>query len=189
MDGYVRLTSIHSPEADHVFAPRSRTGISVLGWSDAIQSAFSPEDNNIIRALAFRRFYSGFNMVRHPATVLCLDVGTTHTTLLTGGADGRALAFNPLRKLLYPRSNNKHITWFLHEWSRHDGGVTRFTEGFKPTRDPNPRVFREGLLTTLTVYEAKSAITHLVWNPNVLCGSWAVAAMADGIVRVEDLAV
>ncbi|KAI9792797.1 MAG: hypothetical protein M1816_001529 [Peltula sp. TS41687] len=189
LDGYVRLTIIDSPEADFVFAPRCRTGIAAVVWSDAIQSTFSPEDRNNIRCLAFRRFYTGFNLIRHPANVLSMAVGTTHTTLLAGGVDGTAMAFNPLRKLLFPRVNNRHITWFLHEYSPRNDGVSRFMEGFKSNRDPNPRFFKESLITTLTVYEAKSAVTHLVWNPNVLCGSWAVAAMADGIVRVEDLAV
>lgn len=190
MDGYVRLTSIQAPESDYVLAPRLRAGIAVQAWSDAIQSAFSPEDNNIIRALCLRRFYSGLNMVRHPADVLCMAAGSTHTTLLAGGADGSVVAFNPLRRLLKPRARNRHMTWFLHEWSsRRDGeGISRFSEGFKTSRGQNLRLFKEGLLIT-TVHEKKSAVTHLVWNPNALCGSWVVAAMGDGLLRVEDLAV
>ncbi|ORY14330.1 hypothetical protein BCR34DRAFT_560654 [Clohesyomyces aquaticus] len=39
----------------------------------------------------------------------------------------------------------------------------------------------------LTIHEEKTGITCLAWNPNLRCGAWAVAGMADGLLRVEDL--
>ncbi|KAH7400845.1 hypothetical protein DE146DRAFT_654090 [Phaeosphaeria sp. MPI-PUGE-AT-0046c] len=41
----------------------------------------------------------------------------------------------------------------------------------------------------LTIYEEASAITVLAWNPNVKFGTWAVAGMGDGLLRVEDVGV
>ncbi|KAF2007127.1 hypothetical protein P154DRAFT_517530 [Amniculicola lignicola CBS 123094] len=41
----------------------------------------------------------------------------------------------------------------------------------------------------LTTYEEASAITALAWNPNLKYGTWAVAGMGDGLMRVEDLGI
>lgn len=41
----------------------------------------------------------------------------------------------------------------------------------------------------ITIYEEKSAITKLAWNPSLKCGTWAAAGMASGLLRVEDLGI
>lgn len=41
----------------------------------------------------------------------------------------------------------------------------------------------------VTIYEEQSAITALAWNPNLKYGTWAVAGMGDGLLRVEDIGV
>ncbi|KAH8706929.1 hypothetical protein GQ44DRAFT_831206 [Phaeosphaeriaceae sp. PMI808] len=41
----------------------------------------------------------------------------------------------------------------------------------------------------IAVYEEKAAITALAWNPNLKFGTWAVAGMGDGLLRVEDVGV
>ncbi|KAF2852266.1 hypothetical protein T440DRAFT_421094 [Plenodomus tracheiphilus IPT5] len=73
--------------------------------------------------------------------------------------------------------------------------LVRITEGFKAiqpgiqhsimSKKPNNPETNKGI----TVYEANSAITALSWNPNLKYGTWAVAGMADGLMRVEDIGV
>ena len=72
-------------------------------------------------------------------------------------------------------------------------GLSRILEGFKPERislahgeDAGSHV-RDGVIIS-TVYEEKSAVTALAWNPNIHVGGWAAAGMADGLLRVEDIA-
>lgn len=38
-------------------------------------------------------------------------------------------------------------------------------------------------------YPEESSITQVCWNPNTLCGGWAAAGTACGLVRVEDVAI
>ena len=73
-------------------------------------------------------------------------------------------------------------------------GLSRITEGFKAERVylagdehavPNSRDYN----MFHTVYEQQSAITSLAWNPNPHVAGWAAAGMADGLLRVEDIAI
>lgn len=41
----------------------------------------------------------------------------------------------------------------------------------------------------ITIYEESSAVTTLAWNPNLKCGTWAVAGLGSGLLRVEDVGV
>ena len=69
-------------------------------------------------------------------------------------------------------------------------------EGYKI--EQGQRQYREGSMQNSddkehglhfhTVHEELTAVTALAWNPNRECGAWAVAGMANGLVRVEDLA-
>ncbi|KAF2033702.1 hypothetical protein EK21DRAFT_86179 [Setomelanomma holmii] len=76
-----------------------------------------------------------------------------------------------------------------------DQPLARITEGYKAfqpgiqhsvtsKKAANPEVGKG-----ITIYEEPSAITALAWNPNLKFGTWAVAGMGDGLLRVEDVAV
>lgn len=73
--------------------------------------------------------------------------------------------------------------------------LVRITEGYKATqpgiqhsvmskKPMNPEVGKG-----ITVFEENSGITALAWNPSLKYGTWAVAGMASGLLRVEDLGV
>lgn len=76
-----------------------------------------------------------------------------------------------------------------------DQPLVRITEGYKAyqpgiaysantKKTVNPEVGKG-----ITVYETKSAISSLAWNPNLKAGTWAAAGMASGLLRVEDIGV
>lgn len=73
-------------------------------------------------------------------------------------------------------------------------GLSRITDGFKPqdvvlhSHSANTGAVKDNTLCT-TIYEKKSAVTALAWNPNVHVGGWAAAGMADGLLKVEDVAL
>jgi transcription factor C subunit 6 len=73
--------------------------------------------------------------------------------------------------------------------------LLRITEGYKALqpgiqhsvtskKPANPEVGKG-----ITIYEEQSAITALAWNPNIKFGTWAVAGMGSGLLRVEDIGV
>jgi transcription factor C subunit 6 len=73
--------------------------------------------------------------------------------------------------------------------------LVRITEGYKAfqpgiqhsvtsKKEQNPEVSKG-----MTIYEEQSAITALAWNPNLKFGTWAVAGMGSGLLRVEDIGV
>jgi len=72
--------------------------------------------------------------------------------------------------------------------------LVRMSEGFKLEtsrllqQEGSAKNIEEGTVFT-TIYEEKSAITCLAWNPNLRCGGWAAAGMGSGLVRVEDIAL
>lgn len=41
----------------------------------------------------------------------------------------------------------------------------------------------------ISIFEEEQAVTCVAWNPNLNTGGWAAATMANGLIRVEDLAV
>ena len=75
-----------------------------------------------------------------------------------------------------------------------DVGLSRLSEGFKAERialtsnERNMHKQQDGTAFS-TIYEEKSAITALAWNPNPHVGGWAAAGMGSGLLRIEDLAV
>lgn len=73
--------------------------------------------------------------------------------------------------------------------------LVRITEGYKATqpgiqhsitskKPTNPEIGKG-----ITIFEEQSAITALAWNPNLKFGTWAVAGMGSGLLRVEDIGV
>ncbi|OAL49507.1 hypothetical protein IQ07DRAFT_588069 [Pyrenochaeta sp. DS3sAY3a] len=73
--------------------------------------------------------------------------------------------------------------------------LIRFTEGYKATqpgiaysaiskKPTNPDVGKG-----ITVFEEQTAITALAWNQNLKYGTWAVAGMGSGLLRVEDIGI
>lgn len=194
MDGYVRLTNIHTPTSDYALAQRSRIGTSIAEWCDALQCVLTSEENNTLHYIALRRFYGSTILGRLSGNVTAVAPGAMHTSVLAGGADGSVIALNAMRKFISNKAAASQLTWFQHNWSRKDGGFSRIVEGFKVDRPTlvgtlaEGKRFPDGTLWA-TIFEERSAITHVAWNPNMACGGWAAAAMGDGLVRIEDLAI
>ncbi|CAI6340124.1 unnamed protein product [Periconia digitata] len=75
-----------------------------------------------------------------------------------------------------------------------DKPLTRITEGYTPqkvttaARDETEQRAREGG-NLIAIFEERSAVTKLAWNPNLKFGTWAVAGTHNGYLRVEDLSV
>lgn len=74
--------------------------------------------------------------------------------------------------------------------------LVRITAGYKVTQPgmqdstsskKKPADFEWGRY--ITIFEEKSAVTSLCWNPNLKFGTWAVAGMGSGLLRVEDVGV
>ena len=219
MDGYLRLTDIRNPMVDFVLSPRSRTLNSAVDYHPHIQSFLQSEDNDNLRALPLRRFFSVIAFGKAEARVLSMAVGKMHPCVLVGSADGTVLATNPMRKVMSVKQTQYQQIWFRHEWvpkpqSRqgHTGegkageqrftnrqnvmrdGISRITEGYKVEsvdlmRSGKFKSKKTDRAVFATIYEEESAVTQVVWNPNLHCGGWAAAGMGSGLVRIEDLAI
>jgi transcription factor C subunit 6 len=74
--------------------------------------------------------------------------------------------------------------------------LVRITEGYKAlqtgiaqtkaslNKKGNPEVGR-----SISIFEELTAVTALAWNPNLKTGTWSVAGMASGLLRVEDVGI
>ncbi|KAI9796256.1 MAG: hypothetical protein M1833_006425 [Piccolia ochrophora] len=218
MDGYTRLTSLHSAHTDFTTSPRTRMGALPLAWSDHTQLVLAAEEHQGLRALPVRRFFSTINVARPAASITALATAATHTSVLVATADGTVLVTNPLRKLIHPKSDLYQQTWFRCEWSRARADANGMGDdgnnGDAQRSAPEPShplidvqsggVSRmtEGYHVTVksqkkaergegygVLYEEPTSVTAVAWNPNVACGAWAAAGMGSGLVRVEDLGV
>ncbi|XPS73634.1 hypothetical protein M3J09_005776 [Ascochyta lentis] len=73
--------------------------------------------------------------------------------------------------------------------------MVRITEGYKATQPgiqystTSKKKPENENSTLITIYEEQSSISALAWNPNLKFGSWAVAGMNSGLLRVEDIGV
>ncbi|MCJ1392057.1 hypothetical protein MMC18_004924 [Xylographa bjoerkii] len=219
MDGYLRLTDIRNPVVDFVLSPRSRMLNSAIAYHPHIQSFLHSEDNDYLRALPLRRFFSVIWFGKAEGPVLSMAVGKVHPCVLVGSADGTVLATNPMRKVMSVKQAQYQQIWFRHEWvptpqpqqnKTDEGtqgirtpakdqhvtreGMSRITEGYKVEAVDllkSSKVKSKGKDGTVlaTIYEEESGVTQVAWNPNLHCGGWAAAGMGCGLVRIEDLAI
>ena len=111
------------------------------------------------------------------------------------------------RSHLYPR---KGVSRFLESFKIERVSVTRGTQTSKDgnvveadveeelheTEPEPPTTFsrQEQNLASIeevqiSIYEEEQAVTCVSWNTNVQTGGWAAAGMANGLLRVEDLAI
>jgi transcription factor C subunit 6 len=73
--------------------------------------------------------------------------------------------------------------------------LARVSEGYKATQpgiqhsSTSKKAAYPEVAKGITVFEEASAVTALAWNPNLRCGTWAVAGLGDGLLRVEDVGV
>ncbi|OXV11615.1 hypothetical protein Egran_00624 [Elaphomyces granulatus] len=200
MGGQTRLTSILDPQKDMVDTVRMRMGSMQMSYSPVLQAFFSHDENDFVRLLAIRRFYSTITVARLPSTVSTLaPCSFWHPSALLGCTGGTVIAVNPLRRLLHSREKNWHLIWFTHEWIRNqeENGVcvSRFLDGHRAESvglmrnmvTDRRRLVNGSLI--VTIHEEGTHITTLAWNPNQQCAGWASAGMGCGLVRVEDLAM
>ena len=217
MDGLVRLTDIRSPLSDFVFSTRSRSASSALAYHFALKAALAPEDNDFVKVLFLRRFFTGVNVARTEGHISCISAGKVHATVLIGSTDGSVLVTNPMRRGIKTKCAQYQQIWFRHEWveKKRDRsgeesaaglstttaimndlreGLSRFTEGYKVesllmTKVPKTSRKVKDALPFSTIFEEETGVTQVAWNPNLEYGSWAAAGMGSGLVRVEDLAI
>ncbi|KAJ4994118.1 hypothetical protein SVAN01_00595 [Stagonosporopsis vannaccii] len=73
--------------------------------------------------------------------------------------------------------------------------MVRITEGYKATQPgisystTSKKKPETETSTLITIFEEQSSISVLAWNPNLKFGTWAVAGMNSGLLRVEDIGV
>jgi transcription factor C subunit 6 len=73
--------------------------------------------------------------------------------------------------------------------------MVRITEGYKAVQPgiaystTSKKKPENENSTLITIYEEKSSVSALAWNPNLKFGTWAVAGMNSGLLRVEDIGV
>lgn len=197
MDGETRLSSVLQPQADVTEASRIRMGSPHIVFSPVLQSFLSSEENDFIRLLVVRRFFSSTSVARISSAVSALAAPSAwHPTVMMGCTSGAVVATNPVRRVLSARAKQWQLAWFTHEWAPRAGtsGVSRFVDGFRAEQIGLQRnlatdrniVSRHSVAT---VFEEGTHVTALAWNPNQCCAGWASAGMGCGLVRVEDVAL
>lgn len=189
-------------------------GMPLLAWHEFGQIAIHADDNTAIKGSTLRRYFANLYLARGGGNPTSLATSPCHPFILVGGANGDVFATNPLSRIVDAgRSQTWQQMWFTHEWRRIaanesiDGisvslaengtrGITRIAEGFKAENialagegPKNQKWNRHQGTAYTTVYEEKSAITAVAWNPNPHVGGWAAAGMGDGLLRIEDLSI
>lgn len=214
--GYMILTDLRKPQPLSPYASavslRTRLAHRLLLWYDYAQVAIAPDDSWYLRGYAFRRWFASLGLGRTKSLAMSMAGSPCHPFILIGCANGDVVATNPVRRLIDSKVAIWQQTWFAHEWRRPTAaevaadrqanadvaervgksGLSRITEGFKVERvllhdDKGLHNTPDGM-PYMTIYEESTAITALAWNPNMHVGGWAAAGMADGLLRVEDIA-
>ena len=196
MDGETRLSSILQPHTDVTEATRMRMGSPHIVFSPILQSFLSSEENESIRLLVLRRFFTSTSVARLSSAVSALATPSLwHPAIMIGCTSGAVLATNPIRRILSVRVRQWQVTWFTHEWVPREGssGVSRFLDGFRAEQVALQRNLsadrNKSRHSVTTIFEEGTHVTALAWNPNQSCAGWASAGMGCGLVRVEDVAL
>ncbi|KAL4820842.1 hypothetical protein BDW67DRAFT_172384 [Aspergillus spinulosporus] len=199
MDGETRLTSIVDHEKDMVETTRMRVGSAYLTYSPWLHSFVSSDENDFVRLLTLRRFFTTLAVARMPSTVSALATCSPwHPSALIGCTGGTVISTNPLRRLLHSKEKQWQQAWFSHTWVRGEDpsspGISRFYDGFRAEsisllrNMTGDRKMVNGTMV-VTIYEEETHVTALSWNPNQSCAGWAAAGLGCGLLRIEDLAM
>ncbi|KAI9372665.1 hypothetical protein BJX61DRAFT_542468 [Aspergillus egyptiacus] len=199
MDGETRLSSLADPETDKVDTTRMRVGSPHMTYSPWLHSFVSSDENDFVRLLTVRRFFTTLAFARLPSTVSALATSSPwHPSTLLGCTGGSVIATSPMRRLLHSKEKQWQQTWFSHAWARTQDssgpGTSRFYDGYRAESISllrnmmGDRKLVNGALV-VTIYEEETHVTSLAWNPNQLCAGWATAGLGCGLLRVEDLAM
>ncbi|KAF9889979.1 hypothetical protein FE257_006853 [Aspergillus nanangensis] len=201
MDGETRMISIMDPQKDVVETTRMRMGSAHLSYSPFLQSFLSTDENDFVRLLATRRFFTTTAVARLPSTISAHAPSSPwHPSALYGCTGGAVYGTNPLRRLLHTKEKQWQQAWFTHEWvggqsSDSDSpGISRFHDGY---RAESVSLLRNMLgdrklingTVVVTIFEEGTHVTALSWNPNQAYAGWASAGLGCGLIRVEDLAI
>lgn len=202
--------------ATTIRSTRSRIGRSILVWHDWSQMVLSSDDNFTLIAYPLRRFFRQIGCTRYKSPALAVSVSPVHPFVVAGCAGGEVTCNNPLRRAYESKVPIWNQTWFSHEWrslkpgerlneddaamdeadaenDESNTGMSRILEGHKCEliklfNTEDSFTHREGGTIYTTVYELKTSITTVCWNPNIHVGGWVAAGMASGLLRVEDIA-
>ncbi|KAJ9621261.1 hypothetical protein H2203_007313 [Taxawa tesnikishii (nom. ined.)] len=198
---------------------RSRFGKVALAWHDIAQMTLTVDENFTLIGNPLRQFFGNMGLSRFKSGVTCIAVSPVHPFLMAGTLGGEAVANNPIRRTLDSKTSIWNLIWFAHDWRsgrapvappestnappkpaatpskpRHEGELSRFLEGFHSDRmklfnadDALPHK-DQGIMYS-TIHEMETAVTAVCWNPNIHVAGWCAAGMADGLLRVEDVAV
>ena len=210
IDGYFRLVDTREPTQDRCDSARSRVAQGPLVWDDVGQQCLFSDENYCVKAAITRRFHATFQLAKLGGYTADIAASPLHPMILCATADGTAVAINPIRRSRAPKVESHAQLWFRHEWRRaQDTGeadgdsilsrpLSRFVEGYKLIQtggagvaktNPNYNLGMEPTMPLAAVHEEQTAVTRVAWNPNLRCGTWAAAGIADGLLRVEDIAL
>ncbi|KAK0316290.1 hypothetical protein LTR01_000037 [Friedmanniomyces endolithicus] len=191
----------------------------LLLWHDYLQRALTTDDDCEVVARSLQKGKHRITISKARTVITAIAASPSHPCILVATAAGDVFATNPLIQAASSKADMWQQAWFSHQWRRptvaerevaeQDGlesngqpnngsitignhGLSRILEGFKPEQIPpnaKGKTFSEAGSGAHVLLEEQTAITSLAWNPNINCGGWAAAGMADGLVRVEDIAV
>lgn len=199
MDGETRMWSVLDPTSEMTSTGRMRGASPFLSYSPICQSVVAGDENEFARVIPIRRFFTTTTIARLSSTISAMaQCSNHHPCALFGSAAGEVVGTNPFRRVVYNKEQIWQQIWFTHEWiptSKTDTvGTSRFHDGY---RAENQKLAKYKLfetnpvngMGTSTIFEEKTHVTALGWNPNRHCAAWASAALGCGLVRVEDLAI
>ncbi|KAI4246803.1 MAG: hypothetical protein L6R40_001832 [Gallowayella cf. fulva] len=198
--GYLRLTSLLSPQTDYVLSPRLRHPPSHVHFSEPCYAFVATDETETVRLWPIRRFFSPVSVAVCPSQGLALGVGSVHSSVIVGCVDGTVCVSNPLRRFLFPKLTSWQCPVFKHEFARggrkagdqDDRGSVRITEGFKLQEagllKGTGKKSVEGVPVS-TIYEEEGQVRCVSWGTELGVGGWVAVGMGSGLVRVEDLAV
>jgi transcription factor C subunit 6 len=199
MDGNTRLTSLFDPVKDMVDTQRQRLGTMQISYYPYLQALVSSDENDTVRGLSIRRFFTSTSIGRLPSTISAIANGSRwHPSVMAGCTGGSIYVFNPLRRFMHSKESHFHARWFLHEWAAGKDTMMPNTSRFMDDAEVESLSLLRTLkgdgkilngMMTLTIYDEEQHIIDVDWNSNQHCAGWAAAGMGSGLIRVEDLAL
>ncbi|KAK9468067.1 WD40-repeat-containing domain protein [Lipomyces arxii] len=185
-DGYARVLDYRDPRSCWASSSRAKGFSTVSAFIPGLNAVAVVEDGTQTKLKAVLSLSSETVFTHRDASVTCMASGQCHPFVAVGYADGSVVYGNSVARLL---TNRKHV---YRNWPQIRLWQLEYSEKADKYRFVDNIVAEEinsAIRASYRIFPSNIAITSLSWCSRKESGGWIAAGTANGMLRIENLAV
>ncbi|ANB12316.1 transcription factor TFIIIC subunit TFC6 [Sugiyamaella lignohabitans] len=189
-DGFTRLVDVRDIQRSRTISTRFKGYTTCASYCAQLSSFVSLEDTFTTKITPIRRLnilQGATNITRHEASVSSVSGSYLHPMIISGGADGTLHIGNAIRRSTVSKRQTNAIykETILWEFDAPEKfpDTCKFVDILQAKDLPKaPAIERQ------FIYPRTAVVSSVEWNQNQIAGSWYVAGLSSGVLRIENLA-